>query len=280
VRHFLIPAVLTLCAALFLPRAGAGYNWYYALVKARYPLTERTRSCVVCHTRAGSETLNRFGAEFLAAGADAGALALISGHDADGDGAGNEVELRTGHFPGEVADAPAAAEVTALKARRSVSGDLEREIFETLQCPCCDKLVMNCRCNMVPEIRGIVRAGVAAGKKAGAIKSELVARFGPRILPLGERSETLTAGRFADRRVANAYRIAADIPGELEKYPCFCPCYRMNGHLSLLDCYKNEHGARCTICIEEAEIIEAMVRDRSPEAKVRDRLVTQFGQRH
>ena len=80
--------------------------------------------------------------------------------------------------------------------------------------------------------------------------------------------------------MANAYRIAAAIPRELEKYPCFCSCYRANGHLSLLDCYKNQHGARCAICIEEAEAIEAMVRERTPETAISDRLVMRYRDRH
>jgi hypothetical protein len=133
---------------------------------------------------------------------------------------------------------------------------------------------------MVPEIRRIVRAGVARGGGPGEIKEALVARFGRKILPLAERAETLPAGGFQDSRVANAYRIAAAIPRELEKYPCFCSCYRANGHLSLLDCYKNQHGARCTICIEEAEDVEAMVRERAPETAIRDHLVSRFSGRH
>ncbi len=279
-RRMRISGALVLCAALFVAGESWGYNWHYSIVKARYPLSERTRSCVICHTRNGSENLNRFGAAFLAAGANDRALVAIAAHDADGDGAGNDVELRTGHFPGEAEDAPSAAEVAALRAGRPVPGDLEREMLETLQCPCCDKLVMNCRCDMVPEIRGMVRDAVRAGVGAAAIKQRLVARYGRKILPLAERSETLSPTQFAEGRVANAYRIAAQMPRELEKYPCYCACYRVNGHLSLLDCYKNEHSARCTTCLGEAELVEAMVQSGSPEVAVRQRIVSQFGGRH
>ncbi len=275
-RRILVLVALLLTAALVLPETGAAYNWYYALVQARYPLTERTRSCVVCHTRAGTTNLNPYGAAFLAEGADARALSAIAGRDSDEDGTSNEIELRTGHFPGEVIDIPTSAEIAARRAGRPVPRDLEREIFETLQCPCCDKLVMNCHCDMVPEVRRIVREGVAAGRGAPAIKATLVAKFGRMILPLDERTRTLPASRFPDRRVANAYRIAADLPRELEKYPCFCACYRANGHESLLDCFKNEHGASCETCIEEAEVIEAMVRDRKSEAEIRERILTRF----
>jgi hypothetical protein len=279
-KRILVAVAVTLCAVLIRPEPSAAYNWYYSLVAAHYPLTPRTRACILCHTPTGSESLNAFGARFRAAGADGRAIAAIAAHDADEDGAPNEVELRTGHFPGEAADAPSAEEVAALRAGRRIAGDPEREIFETLQCPCCDKLVMRCQCDMVPEIRRIVHEGVAAGLQPAAIKRSLVDKYGRKILPLAERAETLPARQFREARVANAYRIAAEIPRELGKYPCYCTCYRVNGHLSLLDCYKNEHGARCQICIEEAEVIEGMVRDRSPEAAIRNRIVKQFGRSH
>lgn len=275
-RVLLILTTMIVGASSLLPRDGSGYNWNYALIKSHYPLTERTRSCVLCHTRGGPNNLNPYGSKFLAAGAGAAALAALEKRDTDGDGASNEVELKTGHFPGDAADVPTPAEVAALRTGRPVPRDLEREILETLQCPCCDKLVMNCQCEMVPEIRRIVRDHVAAGGTACEIREALVARFGRKILPLAERRETLPASSFTNRRVANAYRIAAELPGELEKYPCFCTCYRANGHLSLLDCFKNGHAARCQICIEEAESVETMVGGGSPEGHIREHLVARF----
>ena len=107
---------------------------------------------------------------------------MIAGHDSDTDGTSNEIEFRTGHFPGEATDIPTPTEVAALRAGRPVPRDLDREVFETLQCPCCDKLVMLCRCDMVPEIRRIVREGVAAGRGAAAINAALVSRFGPMVI--------------------------------------------------------------------------------------------------
>ncbi len=279
-KRTLVTVTLTVVAASFAPREGVGYNWYYQLLEDHHSLTERTQTCVVCHARGGTRSLNAYGVDFQAAGANAAALANIAARDSDGDGVGNEAELGTGHFPGDATDVPRPAEVAARAAGRRIPRDLARELFESLQCPCCDKLVMNCRCDMVPEVRRIVDQGAAARESAEAIKAKLVTRFGRKILPLQERRETLPADRFTDRRVANAYRIAAAIPLQLAKYPCFCPCYSGNGHLGLLDCYKNEHGARCKTCIEEAEVIEAMVLDRRPEAEIRARLVERFGGRH
>jgi hypothetical protein len=43
--------------------------------------------------------------------------------------------------------------------------------------------------------------------------------------------------------VAEAYRIARDIPEVLAQQPCYCNCGESFGHTSLLDCYATDHGA-------------------------------------
>jgi len=43
--------------------------------------------------------------------------------------------------------------------------------------------------------------------------------------------------------VAEAYRIARDIPEVLAQQPCYCNCGESFGHGSLLDCYATDHGA-------------------------------------
>jgi hypothetical protein len=42
--------------------------------------------------------------------------------------------------------------------------------------------------------------------------------------------------------VAQAYRIAASMPGILAQQPCYCWCDKF-GHGSLLDCFASQHGA-------------------------------------
>ncbi len=54
--------------------------------------------------------------------------------------------------------------------------------------------------------------------------------------------ETLSPSLFRDPVVAQAYRIAKRIPGVLAQQPCYCYCDRF-GHGSLLDCYRDDHGA-------------------------------------
>lgn len=56
----------------------------------------------------------------------------------------------------------------------------------------------------------------------------------PRLLP---------AAYFQDYPVvAQAYRMAAEIPEVIAQQPCYCYCDKF-GHRSLLDCYSSDHGA-------------------------------------
>lgn len=53
-----------------------------------------------------SDTLNPFGAAYLAAGRNKAGLTSIDGSDADGDGSANGVEIKDGKYPGEAASKP------------------------------------------------------------------------------------------------------------------------------------------------------------------------------
>jgi hypothetical protein len=58
-----------------------------------------------------------------------------------------------------------------------------------------------------------------------------------RLLP-----KTLAPGFFDHPKVAQAYRVAQQIPGVLAQQPCYCWCDKF-GHGSLLDCFASNHGA-------------------------------------
>ena len=53
-------------------------------------------------------------------------------------------------------------------------------------------------------------------------------------------------------KVAQAYRIAAEIPKVLDSQFCYCYCKKEKGHKTLLTCFTNKHGAKCETCINEA----------------------------
>jgi hypothetical protein len=80
------------------------------------------------------------------------------------------------------------------------------------------------------------------------IKNALVKKYGNKILPIYEIPETLSPEPYY--RVAHAYEVAKKHPDLLREITCFCPCYQV-GHVSLLDCYKDDHAANCKICMDE-----------------------------
>ena len=52
-------------------------------------------------------------------------------------------------------------------------------------------------------------------------------------------------------RVAEAYRIAAEIPKVIDSLFCYCYSKKNHQHKTLLTCYTNKHGSKCDICMGE-----------------------------
>jgi hypothetical protein len=52
-------------------------------------------------------------------------------------------------------------------------------------------------------------------------------------------------------RVAEAYRIAAEIPKVIDSLFCYCYCKKNHQHKTLLTCYTSRHGSKCDICLGE-----------------------------
>ena len=92
----------------------------------------------------------------------------------------------------------------------------------------------------------IVVAGVYVGTKP-SIKVQPVA---PATGMLIETRPILTDAVFTGR-VAEAYRIAAEIPKVLDSLFCYCYCKKNHNHKTLLTCYTNKHGSKCDICLNE-----------------------------
>lgn len=70
--------------------------------------------------------------------------------------------------------------------------------------------------------------------------------------PTGELPSTVEPAIYTgDKLVFNAYTVAARVKKVLYQQPCYCHCDRSSGHGSLLDCFAEQHGARCDICQKE-----------------------------
>ena len=63
---------------------------------------------------------------------------------------------------------------------------------------------------------------------------------------------------FSDPYIKEAYAVAREIPGTLDKIFCYCYCALDHQHKSLLTCYVDDHGSKCGICMREAVVTKQL----------------------
>ncbi len=66
--------------------------------------------------------------------------------------------------------------------------------------------------------------------------------FALHAIPRSPRPATLPPGLFTGK-VAEAYRVAREVPELIERMPCYCGCYKNVSHQNNLDCYVDKHAA-------------------------------------
>jgi len=72
------------------------------------------------------------------------------------------------------------------------------------------------------------------------------------------------------------YKLAASIRSTLDGLFCYCYC-KGGGHYSLLDCFKDDHGAGCDVCLGEARLAYNMVQQGASLDQIRAAIDAQFG---
>jgi hypothetical protein len=82
--------------------------------------------------------------------------------------------------------------------------------------------------------------------------------------PLTAHPLTLNPSRFTNPRAQLAYTIAQEHPGLLAQLTCKCGCRELAHHKTLLDCFKDEHGSHCPICMGEAIDADWMAKEGTP----------------
>ena len=55
------------------------------------------------------------------------------------------------------------------------------------------------------------------------------------------RPKTLSPALFTGK-TARAYQTAKKVPELIERMPCYCGCFKGNGHRNNLDCYVDRHA--------------------------------------
>ncbi len=63
-----------------------------------------------------------------------------------------------------------------------------------------------------------------------------------------------------DPYIKEAYTIAREIPGVLDKIFCYCYCALnpQSKHKSLLTCYVDDHSSKCGTCLREAVVAKQL----------------------
>jgi hypothetical protein len=77
-------------------------------------------------------------------------------------------------------------------------------------------------------------------------------------------------------KVHDAYLAAARYPAVLVQLHCYCGCDKVEGHRSLLDCYRDRHATTCPVCIGEALMAAKMTGDGAPVEQIRDAIRTRY----
>lgn len=88
---------------------------------------------------------------------------------------------------------------------------------------------------------------------------------------------TMPAARYASYPgVGEVYEMAAAIPEVLDGIFCYCYCHDNFGHYSLLDCFMDDHGAGCDVCLQEAMMAYQMTQQGSSLDQIRQSVDQQF----
>ena len=90
--------------------------------------------------------------------------------------------------------------------------------------------------------------------------------------------EVVDASRYEDYpRVAEVYEMSAAVPHVLDGIYCYCDCSQHSGHYSLLDCFSDDHAARCDVCMSEAVIAYQMTQDGANLDEIRAEVDRNYG---
>lgn len=76
--------------------------------------------------------------------------------------------------------------------------------------------------------------------------------------------------------VREAYLAAERYPAVLVQLHCYCGCDKVEGHRSLLDCYRDRHATTCPVCMGEAVMAAKMTGEGAPVEQIRDAIRARF----
>jgi hypothetical protein len=125
--------------------------------------------------------------------------------------------------------------------------------------------------------RWAIAIAAAAVLSAGALAWTMRSAADPAASAAGGKRVTLDPARF-NGAARQAYEVAASNPALLAQLHCYCGCDKEIGHQNLLDCYRDEHGSHCPICVGEALEAAKLADEGLPVAQIRRVLRDHYAQ--
>jgi hypothetical protein len=126
--------------------------------------------------------------------------------------------------------------------------------------------------------RWVIAIAAAAVLSVGALAWTMRSAADPaRASAAGGKRVTLDPARF-NGAAQQAYEVAASNPALLAQLHCYCGCDKEIGHQNLLDCYRDEHGSHCPICVGEALEAAKLADEGLPVAQIRRVLRDHYAQ--
>lgn len=107
-------------------------------------------------------------------------------------------------------------------------------------------------------------------KEAPAVTAAPVPAASPAAAPTLVETRPLRPAADYQGRAAEAYRIAAEIPGVIDQLYCYCKCKENPNfkHKTLLTCYTDDHAANCGSCMHETELAGQMTKEGKTPAEI------------
>lgn len=93
--------------------------------------------------------------------------------------------------------------------------------------------------------------------------------------PLSSNGLTLNPDQF-DGDTRQAYVVAEQHPELLAQLHCYCGCEQHEGHKSLFDCFRTNHGAGCDTCVGEAVTAGKLADSGMPVDQIREALHARY----
>src|SRR5262249_32289586 len=125
-------------------------------------------------------------------------------------------------------------------------------------------------------VLGIVAVAIMAGIAWVSLRGTGESANDSSVAAVSKSAGVLSPTIFDDEKTRAAYQVAKDIPEVLEQLPCFCGCMTSFGHKNNLFCFKDQHGAGCTICQDIALDARKMHDAGMSIAKIQDNIKAKY----